>query len=253
MKVESGKRLWLVAWAGKNENGEGWADSWEPTSFVREQLRRDYLEDRHQRQQRIIDVDVRPLDNIIQRSLAPTILGARNNSFGLTHTVHVGALTLSDLAAHHLRTVAEQFQVPIKEVYNPKDKSTTRELRLGDPKHLGEFCAFEKYMPPRHGVKSVRFLKRGDLVAVGVIYLRYYDNKREPGCVTFEYEVQTVKINGTTGSLTPPHLAQSSGHVELLKTDEHKGRVADYVRGLVPLTHPLHANGWTPLKGLQEV
>ena len=56
MKAESGKRLWLVAWAGKNEKGEGWADSWEPTSFVREQLRRDYLEDRQQRQQRIIDV-----------------------------------------------------------------------------------------------------------------------------------------------------------------------------------------------------
>ena len=34
---------------------------------MREQLRRDYLEDRQQRQQRIIDVDVRPLDNYWMR------------------------------------------------------------------------------------------------------------------------------------------------------------------------------------------
>ena len=34
MVVENGARWWLVAWAGANENGEPFNDTWEPTSSL---------------------------------------------------------------------------------------------------------------------------------------------------------------------------------------------------------------------------
>ena len=67
-------------------------------------------------------------------------------------------------------------------------------------------------------------------------------NARTPGCVNFTVEVSTCKINGATGSLTPPHLGPTSKNV--LKTDAYKNRVITYVREKLPRSHPLIVAGW---------
>ena len=115
------------------------------------------------------------------------------------------------------------------EVYNPKDKTTLRELRISDPRAVGRYCSFESFMGKKGGVGSLRF-KLGrksneDLVVVAPLKMRYIDNKHTPGCVTFEVEFDTSKINGKTGSFTPPH--EVTG---LLKRADYCNSVVAYAR-----------------------
>ena len=69
MKVENGKRFWLVAWAGADDDGKAWEDSWEPTRNVNQVLRDEYTADRREGAVRQICVDPRPLDKLVQRTV----------------------------------------------------------------------------------------------------------------------------------------------------------------------------------------
>ena len=49
---------------------------------------------------------------------------------------------------------------------------------VGEPELVGNFLEFEKYVPSNNGLKNLRFHRRGDLTAVGTIYIRYLHNRR---------------------------------------------------------------------------
>ena len=42
------------------------------------------------------------------------------------------------------------------------------------------------------------------------INMYFTDNKLQEGCVTFMVEFSTIKGNGVTGTMTPPHLGEKS-------------------------------------------
>ena len=208
MRVVNGKRQWLVAWDGADKNGNAWPDTWEPTCCVSDRLRRDFIEHGAARARRCIQVDTLPLDTLVQRSISKAAMNMSGESFGMVHEYPLNELSLHDVAEYYIKDVADKYNLTIESVYNPKTKCTVVEVRLREQEKIGEFLAFESFMPASRGVKSIRYAlgrkSNTDLEAVAVVYLRYVDTKHAPGCVAFSVEFHTVKINGKTGSLTPP-------------------------------------------------
>lgn len=254
MKVVKGKRWWLVAWAGKAADGDAWDDSWEPTENVSEALRVEYLSDRRERKKRTVLIDVRPLDKIFQKSIAHAIVHHSVDTFGHVHKNPVLELSLRELADFYIHEVAERFDLEISSGYLPEGHIYLKEIRITDPGNIGDFLEFEKYVPSNNGLKNLRFHRRGDLTAVGTIYIRYLHNRRTPGLVSCMYEVVTVKINGATGELVAAHLpADEGGHYEPMNYEADKAALADYVRDLIPPNHPLRVNGWTDMHGLNVI
>lgn len=246
LKVENGSRFWLVAWDGFDTNGRAWPDSWEPTANISKDLRDDFLLDKRTRVSSWIEVDVRPLRTLVQRSIAAAVMKDKNSAFGHVHEINLDALALRDLAMYYIKSIGEQFKVPIKEQYNPKDKINTVEVRLKEPEDIGEFCSFETFLPKSVGKKSLRFKigrkSNSDAAIVAVIMFRCFDNRRVPGCVTFQVEFHTCHINGTFGTFTTPHLSKG-----LLKDRAFLDGVVGYARAQMPRNHPLMQKGWGEL------
>ena len=248
LRVVDGKREWLIGWAGADDEGDAWPDSWEPSKLLTPDLIDHFLRDRKERLLRVIPVDGRPLDSMVQRKIAHAVANELScvETFGRVHEIAIDALQLRDLAVAYFNSVVARFNLTPKSVYEPKSRVTCHELRIKNPDDVGEFCAFEAFMNPNSGVGALRFAlgrkSNMDAVVVSPISMWYEDNAHTPGCVNFTVEICTCKINGATGSLTPPHLGASSKN--LLKTDAYKNRVITYVRENLPRSHPLRAAGW---------
>jgi len=152
----------------------------------------DFRNNEKEKLERTILVDSRPLDSLVQRSVATAMVKNPDDSFRHTHAIEIGALALADLAEHYLQSVATTYNVRIKEEYDPKSKVVTHELRLTVPEDIGEFCSFEKLYSQK-AIKHVRYMgdraQNVDLIIVGIIMLRTLTNKRTPGLVTTEAEV----------------------------------------------------------------
>lgn len=238
MKTEKGKRWWLVAW--ESIEGTVFDDSWEPTKNLSEDLMLDFRNNEKEKLERTISVDSRPLDSLVQRSVATAVVKNPDDSFGHTHAIEIGALALADLAEHYmyLQSVATTYNVRIKEEYDPKSKVVTRELRLTVPEDVGEFCSFEKLYSQK-AIKHVRYTgdraQNVDLIVVGIIMLRTLTNKRTPGLVTTEAEVHTIWVNGASGVGVGPHL--TTGFITL---DSNLQAAVAHARSIIPSSHPLH-------------
>ena len=245
-----GKREWLIGWAGADDEGGAWPDSWQPSKLLSPDLIDHFLRDRKERLLRVIAVDARPLDSLVQRKISHAVASELScvETFGRVHEIPIDALQLRDLAVAYFTWVAARFNLTPRVVYDPKSRKTCNELRIKNPDDVGEFCNFEAFM--KHGgVGALRFAlgrkSNVDAVVVSPISMWYEDNAHTPGCVNFTVEVSTCKINGATGSLTPPHLGAQSKN--LLKTDAYKNRVITYVREKLPRSHPLIVAGWHDL------
>ena len=251
MVTTSGKRWWLVAWDSRDELGRPWPDTWEPTAYVLKDLRDHWFAEGAARVERSIQVDVRPLDILVQRTIATAMIKDTIDTFGKVHCIEVGALTLRDLADYYLNRVHERFELERQSVFGlggATDRVTMDEVRIKEPNDLGDFCDF-KTIIERGAEKNFRHrcgrAQDSTIVAVGVIYLRYLDNKLVPGTGTFEVEFHTVIYNGATGHGQPPHLGQES--TSPLKNLDHRRAVQQYVRNHLPESHPLAVHGWTTL------
>lgn len=245
MQVENGARKWLVSWDGTDEEGEAWADSWEPTRNLTPDLVKAFLHDRAQRALSLIEIDARPLQTLVQRSIAHSVMKEMSATFGRVHLIPVPALELGDLAKAYLHSLAEHYDVERTEV--TRRSVTTVEVLLSEPDQVGAFCQFERFMPSKTGMGALRYAlgrsSNTDAVVVMPLVFIMSDNKHTPGCVTFHVEVSTSKINGETGALTPPHLGSKSKNK--LKTDEYLNRVITYARATLPRKHALiERDGW---------
>tara|TARA_B100000795_G_scaffold255255_1_gene226765 strand:+ start:403 stop:1233 length:831 start_codon:yes stop_codon:yes gene_type:complete len=245
VRVVDGKREWLVAWSGTDGTGKQWADSWEPTRSLTPDLKQSFLYDRAQRALRVVEVDARPLDTLVQRAIAQSVMGELGATFGSVHYIPVHALSLGDLALAYMRSLSERFGILPSEA--TVRQVTTVELTLTEPNQVGEYCEFERFMPANTGTGALRYAlgrkSNTDAIVVMPLTFVYSDNKHTPGCVSFNVEISTCKINGVTGTLTPPHLGSSSKNK--LKTDEYKNLVITYARKTLPRTHTLIENdGW---------
>ena len=248
MRGENGFREWLVGWAGEDAAGNGWDDSWEPTSHVSPDLREAFLSSQKARTKRQITIDPAPLDAMVPTSLALSVQHGAKESFGLAFETPIHALTHADLAEYVLSSAEERFGITRIVQYVPKSKETITEVRITAPEQIGTFCAFEKYIKSGAGLKSLVF--RGsrrtatDMLIVGYVVLRTRDNKRGEGVLRFEVEHQTCYINGDTGNIVGPHLADPSEHLMLTENIE---KVIAYARTIIPPVHPLVGAGWTSL------
>lgn len=251
MRVEGGKRMWLCAWAGKDEDGNSWDDSWEPTKHVTPDLIDAYFSEQKAHVARSISVDVRPLDLAIQRTIAASAVNIIDDTsrggFGRKTVTPIEILSLKDLAVYYMQRMSKAFGMAPREFYDPESKATTIELRLSDPEQIGTFCSFENFLAQNTAVKSLRYRcgrsSNYDMVIVGCVKLRYRDTKHlGPGAVLFELEFETAKINGITGELVGPH--QTRGW---LKVTEHITALRTYARMIVPRNHYLCNHGWHEL------
>jgi hypothetical protein len=242
----NGAREWLIGWDGSQPNGKAWSDSWEPTRNVDPELTKEFRERRRYKVSRSIQVDVSPLDSLVQRSISHAMALEPNDSFGHEHEFPLDTLSLADLANYYLNSVAERFGIPICEAYNPKARYTERGLTLQAQSDIGNFCNFESFLPEGTGVENLRYrLGRKtnfDMSIVGTIRLTFYDNKRTPGLVTFEVKLETCWINGMTGHLQPPHLDKG-----FLKEESNLLPIRRQARHLTPEQHPLREKGWCAL------
>ena len=212
METEEGKRFWRIAWAGLDEDGEPWPDSWEPTANVSEDLRKQFIEDRKEKVVRTISVDPRPLDTVVQSAIALSVQHGAKETFGRTFSTPIPVLSLHGLAEYYLSRIATQFNVEIKsEKKSPSETEYEVRLLL---ENAGNFLAFEEHIKSHRATKALVF--RGDrktnvdMLIVPVVMLRYITNKRTEGLVTFEAEHHSCFINGVDGRVQPPHLSVDS-------------------------------------------
>ena len=251
VRTVNGKREWLIAWAGSQPGGPGskaWADSWEPTRNIDDELIQDFFKEKKEAATRSILIDVRPLDSHVQRRIAGVVLRDGGKSFGTTHVVPIDALTITGIAEFYMTATAALYG-ELREIYDPASRRTTRELRISEPEEVAAFSNFHEILGERVGHGCLRYhggrKSNTDLVVVGVLKLRYVDDKRTPGCVSFEVQAETCKINGRTGQLTPPHQIAS-----LLKSSSHQAKVMQYARDTLASFYPshyLHQHGWANL------
>jgi hypothetical protein len=253
VRTINGKREWLCAWAGEDENGRGWDDTWEPTCNVSELAIVEYRESSKEHTLSTISVDPRPLFTLVNRSIGlamTTAMRENNDTFGHKHILSIPELSLLDLARHFMQHTADTHtHATVKTEYDPKLKQEVTELRFPTARTVGDFCSFERRLPDT-AYKSLRFrLGRKhnvDMVVVGCLALRYYDNRSIPGLVTFEASFETAKINGIYGTLTGPH--QTNGH---LSKTSNMDALRTYVRSILPelpFEHPLVKKGWHKLR-----
>ena len=243
MKVEGGKRFWLIAWDGDNGAGNAWKDSWEPTSHVSADLMAEFMMWRKALAASLVPIDLRALHSVIVRTVAGIVMDCDGTGAFGHHVVRsLDILKLGALADYYIDSVAGRFELEPCVVYDPKSKRTTKELRISVQEQVGDYCDFKKYMP-RAGSKSLRlFCGRKclhSMAAVAVLKLRYTDILGMPGEVASEVEIETVYINGATGELVPPHQVRGLLGSDAFKTDPYPvpvgplvSRFADSARSL---------------------
>mmetsp|Transcript_36910 Transcript_36910/g.97650 ORF Transcript_36910/g.97650 Transcript_36910/m.97650 type:complete len:305 (-) Transcript_36910:265-1179(-) len=245
LKVEKGARRWLVAWDGEDDDGNAWADSWEPTRNVTADAIAEWMADGKEKALRSITVDTRPLDTWVQHEMWQRFSAVPTDTFGHELAFSIGALSLRDVAHHYLTTISKQYGVQLADEYDPKAKEVTYEVRITDPASISEFCSFQQFSSRAKG--ALRFRGRRmtdvDMEIVGVLHLRYVTDKAVRNCVTFEVEIHTAYINGATGSIQPPH--QDDG--AFLKFTSHRNALITHARELTPDHHPLVKRGWRDL------
>ena len=241
MRVVNGKREWLVAWAGKDDRGRPWTPSWRPSCHVRPQLRTEFMHEIKTAVPKRIEVDVRPLDSLVQRSIAQAAMKELSASFGRVHVLDIAALQLRELAVYYFNSVVDRYGLTPKNVYDPRGNVLTVELQIKNPDDVGDFCSFEHFMTKNTGIGALRYAlgraSNTDAMVISPINMFYSDNRHTPGCVSFSVEFSTYKINGDTGNLTPPHLANNSPNP--LKMQAYKNNVIMYARAMMPRSHSL--------------
>jgi hypothetical protein len=109
MKSVNGKRTWLIGWEGEDENGDAWADSWEPSSFVSQDLMDAFLTDTAGRKDRVIEVDTRPLDNLVQKRIGRAALTEDRDSFGHKIVTDLPEMRLADIAWNYFESYKRDF------------------------------------------------------------------------------------------------------------------------------------------------
>jgi len=241
MKSENGQRWWLVAWAGEQDDGLPWEDSWEPSSCVPSIMRQRFLARRKARVDRSILVDTSPLDLKVKKVVAKAVEGTKPKEKGQQKSIEVPALSLTSIARNYLENVAAETGCGIQETYDPSDKVTTWQLNMTDPQTIGKWCSFEQTMvdearaekKKKVAAKGVGSLRHGggrahncDMAVVGVpLVLRASDNSQTPGLCNFEVEFPTVYFNGIYGTPEIPHMNEG-----MLKDRNNLNSVVAYVR-----------------------
>ena len=127
MRVVGGAREWLVCWAETDERGKPYPPLWVKTKHVRKPLIDDYLLGRVPR---LVEVDARPLDTLVQRSVAQAamMVMGKNESFGRVHEIEIGALSLRSLALHYFEGVVARYGMTPKYMHEPHGDEVTYEL-----------------------------------------------------------------------------------------------------------------------------
>ena len=143
--------------AGADGRGDAWKPSWEPSkNILDKQMMADFLRDHKERLHRTIEVDTRPLDTLVQRTISQATMtdAASTESFGRVHEREIGALSLKDIAVHYLGAIAERFGLTPRYAYAPNGDVLTTELRIKDPGPNPDADAHER----RHVLPALRAL-----------------------------------------------------------------------------------------------
>ena len=124
MRVVKGAREWLVCWAETDEDNKPYPPLWVKTKNVRKELINDYLRGRVPR---LVEVDARPLDTLVQRSVAQAAIKVmgNNETFGRVHEIDIGALSLRDLALHYFNGMVERYALQPQYVHEPHGDEVT--------------------------------------------------------------------------------------------------------------------------------
>ena len=82
-----------MCWAERDEAGKPYPPLWIKTKNVRKPLIEEYLS---KRAPRLLEIDARPLDTLVQRSVAQAAMKVMgmNETFGRVHEIEIGALSL---------------------------------------------------------------------------------------------------------------------------------------------------------------
>ena len=245
MRLENGERQWHVAWSGRDDQGNPWHDTWEPTRNVTKDLIAEFLADRKQGVRRAITVDPRPLDTVVQCAIASSVQRGAQTTFGIKFVTPILALSLRDLAEYFITSVEDRYGLVRGHAPTCPGEETV-ELCLKVQEDVGDFCDFDTIIKSGKGTKNLVFQgdrrQNFDGLVIAYLKLRYTNNKNIPGLVTFEAEHHSVYLNGATGRLTGPH--QLLGW---LQDEANMAQVRKHVRAILPSSHPLAQAGWTDL------
>ena len=146
--TKSDGKYYLVAWADADEHGKAYPDSWEPTKFVGKELRDAFFSDQQEKVRRLITVDARPLDSLVQRTCATAVMADRSEHFGIEHKIPLPALALRDVCVHFLKVLESDFDFEVRSTYLPNVKATVTEARLTMPEKARARTARPAACPP---------------------------------------------------------------------------------------------------------
>ncbi len=96
---------YLVGWAGKDPDGNAWADSWEPEKFITADVRAQFESELVKARAQEVTVDVGPLIDAVRDSIARAILLAKTTSRPMEHCLILDAFTAPTLARALLNQV----------------------------------------------------------------------------------------------------------------------------------------------------
>ena len=119
LRVLNGRREWLIGWAGADGQRNAWPDTWEPSNHFSRDLIDDFLLDRKERLLRVVSVDARPLDSLVQRKISHAVSNELScvESFGRVHEISIDAPHLGASSKNLLKTDAYKNRVITYVVY----------------------------------------------------------------------------------------------------------------------------------------
>ena len=95
-----------------------WADSWEPSGLVHDDLMKDFLADAEERKRRVLEIDTRPLDGLVQARIGRAALNEDRDGFGHKIISALPEMALADIAWNYFEAQKERF--PDAEVRQPR-------------------------------------------------------------------------------------------------------------------------------------
>ena len=238
----AGKMEYLIEWAPND--GETFEDTYEPPAFVSPDLKKSYSVAYHEDPIEVT-IDVVPLVGMIRQSIARAVTIANIACRPRVHNIPVPELALAPIVRAVLSALAALGDSLSVAETTGDDGVTTLQLVVKKMADIANICEFGRFIG-EGAVGALRYHigrdSNWDMMAVGMPIVFTSSQTRAGGLWVSSVMFPTGHFNGATGKLRPPHMTKG-----LLKSTSNRDRLVQYVRSVLPSSHPLHAAGWCQL------
>ena len=254
------ERQYKVEWAGSDQHGNPWADSWQCECDVG-----DYHVNMYTRrllcvESKLVSVNLQPVVYAVRKSVAHAVVLAKTKCKPRVHFVPIEVLSLEALGMAFLEMVQHPGMLNLSKKKSARtlpiqmtkgsDGFTMYSVTYSNMEDISAFTQFEHFLSPNAGKGALRYnvgrKSNQDLMVVGMpLEFSFTRSKSVKGMGSFVISFPTAHINGKFGTLQPPPFSNKSKAP--LKDQKFKELLADYCKETIPDTHELVRKGWREL------